>query len=180
MRKAAPRLERALTRAITLATETLDYGKATPQPAELEHVTLRQALDEASDEALAAWPSVEFVNTLHMPDHANADPDHLHRIAANLIRNAAEAMTAAGSSPSRISVSLQNNQLDFTDTGPGLSDKAAENLFKAFAGSSRQTGTGLGLVIARELAVAMGGDLELASTGPDGSVFRLTLPDVDV
>ncbi|HAW55841.1 MAG TPA: sensor histidine kinase, partial [Hyphomonas sp.] len=66
VQKAAPRLERALTRAITLATETLDYGKATPQPAELEQVELRQALDEAADEALAAWPSVEFVNNVHM------------------------------------------------------------------------------------------------------------------
>lgn len=176
VQKAAPRLERALTRAITLATETLDYGKATPQAAELESVALKQAIDEAADEALAAWPSVEFSNNVHMLEHVLADPDHLHRIAANLVRNAAEAMIAAGSSPSRIFVSSQNNQVDFTDTGPGLPDKAAGNLFRPFAGSARQTGTGLGLVIARELAIAMGGDLELASTGPEGSVFRLTLP----
>lgn len=177
VQKAAPRLERALTRAITLATDTLDYGKAMPQPAELETVNLKQAIDEAADEALSAWSSVEFVNTLHMLDTVMADPDHLHRIAANLIRNAAEAMTAAGSSPSRILVSLDNNHLDFTDTGPGLPDKAAENLFTPFAGSARQAGTGLGLVIARELALAMGGDLTLASTSAEGSVFRLTLPE---
>ena len=176
VQKAAPRLERALTRAITLATETLDYGKATPQPAELETITLKQAVDEAADEALAAWPSVEFVSTLHMLDTIVADPDHLHRIAANLIRNAAEAMTAAGSSPSRILVSLDDNHLDVADTGPGLPDKAVENLFTPFAGTARQSGTGLGLVIARELARAMGGDLELASTGPEGSVFRLSFP----
>ena len=176
VQKAAPRLERALTRAITLATETLDYGKAMPQPAELERVDLRQALDEAADEALAAWPSVEFVNNVHMMDHVMADPDHLHRIAANLIRNAAEAMSAAGSDPSRIFVSLETNEVHFNDTGPGLPEKAAQNLFTPFAGSSRQSGTGLGLVIARELAQSMGGDLVLSETGPDGSSFRLTLP----
>lgn len=179
VQKAAPRLERALTRAITLATETLDYGKAKPHPAQLERVALKPALDEAADEALAAWPSVEFVNNVHMLDHVIADPDHLHRIAANLIRNAAEAMSAAGSSPSRIFVSLETNEITFTDTGPGLSDKAARNLFTPFAGTSRQTGTGLGLVIARELAQSMGGDLTLAETGPEGSVFRLTLPPQD-
>lgn len=176
VQKAAPRLERALTRAITLATETLDYGKAMPQPAEPDTVYLKQAIDEAADEALAAWPSVELVNNVHMLDQVTADPDHLHRIAANLIRNAAEAMTAAGSDPSRIFVSSENNQVEFADTGPGLPQKAADNLFTPFAGTARQTGTGLGLVIARELAEAMGGELELASTGPDGSVFRLTLP----
>ena len=179
VQKAAPRLERALTRAIKLATETLDYGKATPQPAELEGVGLRQALDEAADEALAAWPSVEFINNVHMLDHVMADPDHLHRIASNLIRNAAEAMSAAGSDPSRIFVSLETNDIVFTDTGPGLPDKAAQNLFTPFAATTRQTGTGLGLVIARELARSMGGDLSLSETGPDGSVFRLTLPPQD-
>ena len=175
VQKAAPRLERALTRAITLATETLDYGKATPQPAELEQVELRQALDEAADEALAAWPSVEFVNNVHMLEHVMADPDHLHRIAANLLRNAAEAMSAAGSDPSRIFVSLETNEIVFSDTGPGMPEKAAANLFTPFAGTTRQTGSGLGLVIARELARAMGGELVLAETGPAGSVFRLTL-----
>ncbi|WP_290953957.1 HAMP domain-containing sensor histidine kinase [Hyphomonas sp.] len=175
VQKAAPRLERALTRAITLATETLDYGKAMPQPAELEQVELRQALDEAADEALAAWPSVEFVNNVHMLEHVMADPDHLHRIAANLLRNAAEAMSAAGSDPSRIFVSLETNEIVFSDTGPGMPEKAAANLFTPFAGTTRQTGSGLGLVIARELARAMGGELVLAETGPAGSVFRLTL-----
>ena len=176
VQKAAPRLERALTRAITLATETLDYGKAMPQPAEPDTIYLKQAIDEAADEALAAWPSVELINNVHMLDQVTADPDHLHRIAANLIRNAAEAMAAAGSDPSRIFVSSENNQIEFVDTGPGLPQKAADNLFTPFAGTARQTGTGLGLVIARELAEAMGGELELASTGPEGSVFRLTLP----
>lgn len=179
VKKAAPRLERALTRAITLATETLDYGKATPQPAETERIALKYALDEAADEALAAWPSVEFLNELQDLDFGIADPDHLHRIAANLIRNAAEAMTAAACHPSRITVRFQDNCIDFIDTGPGLPDKAVENLFKPFAGSSRKEGTGLGLVIAQELARAMGGDLELASTSPAGSTFRLTLPDTE-
>ncbi len=179
VQKAAPRLERALTRAITLATETLDYGKATPQPAEPERVPLKYALDEAADEALAAWPSVAFVNELNDLDYGIADPDHFHRIAANIIRNAAEAMTAAACHPSRITVRLQNNHVDFIDTGPGLPEKAVANLFKPFAGSGRQNGTGLGLVIAQELARAMGGDLVLASTSSEGTVFRLTLPEAD-
>ena len=110
-----------------------------------------------------------------MLEHVMADPDHLHRIAANLLRNAAEAMSAAGSDPSRIFVSLETNEIVFSDTGPGMPEKAAANLFTPFAGTTRQTGSGLGLVIARELARAMGGELVLAETGPAGSVFRLTL-----
>ena len=88
-------------------------------------------------------------------------------------------MSAAGSDPSRIFVSLESGTIVFTDTGPGLPEKAAANLFTPFAATTRQSGTGLGLVIARELAQSMGGDLTLAETGPEGSVFHLTLPPQD-
>jgi signal transduction histidine kinase len=180
VQKAAPRLERALTRAINLASETLDYGKAAPQPADMQPVSLRGAIEEAAAEALIAWPEVEFVDELPSARIIEADPEHLHRLATNLIRNAAEAMVAGASLPKRITVSLTREGLDFTDTGPGLPDASRANLFKPFAASTRKTGTGLGLVIARELAVGMGGDLVLASTGPDGTTFRLILPDLVV
>ena len=180
VQKAAPRLERALTRAINLASETLDYGKAAPQPADMQPVSLRGCIEEAAAEALAAWPEIEFVDDLPSARIIEADPEHLHRLATNLIRNAAEAMVAAASLPKRITVSLSREGLEFADTGPGLPENARGNLFRPFAASTRKTGTGLGLVIARELALGMGGDLVLASTGPDGTVFRLILPDLVV
>lgn len=180
VQKAAPRLERALTRAINLASETLDYGKAAPQPADMQPVSLRGAIEEAAAEALIAWPEVEFIDQLPSARIIEADPEHLHRLATNLIRNAAEAMVAGASLPKRITVSLTREGLDFTDTGPGLPDASRANLFRPFAASTRKTGTGLGLVIARELAIGMGGDLQLASTGPEGTTFRLILPDLIV
>jgi len=176
VQKAAPRLERALERAISLATDTLDYGKATPQAARIERVSLHPVLEEAAGEALAIYPGIGWDNKVPPELKIDADPDHLHRIASNLLRNAAEAMSAQADGSARIIVSVSAHGLDVADTGPGLPDSAQENLFKPFAGSTRRNGTGLGLVIARELAQGMGGDLVLASTGPDGTVFRLTLP----
>lgn len=105
-----------------------------------------------------------------------SDPDHLHRIASNLLRNAAEAMAQAGSPDRRIDVSFQPGALIFRDSGPGLPEKARANLFKPFAGSSRALGTGLGLVIAHELAEALGGELALLETAETGTAFRLALP----
>ncbi|MEZ5999063.1 MAG: HAMP domain-containing sensor histidine kinase [Hyphomonas sp.] len=180
VQKAAPRLERALTRAIGLASETLDYGKAKPLPPDLQPVNLKATIEEAAAEALAAWPEVEFVNDVPEPRMVEADPEHLHRLATNLIRNAAEAMVSGASLPKRITVTLSSEGVDFIDTGPGLPDSAQANLFKPFAASTRNTGTGLGLVIARELATGMGGDLVLAATGPKGTTFRLTLPGLPV
>ena len=125
---------------------------------------------------MAIHSGVGWDNKVPANIKVNADPDHLHRIISNLVRNAAEAMAPQAEGGSRIIASLSPQGLDLADTGPGLPDSARENLFKPFAGSSRSSGTGLGLVIARELAQGMGGDLVLASTGPEGTVFRLSLP----
>jgi signal transduction histidine kinase len=68
------------------------------------------------------------------------------------------------------------------DQGLGVPEAGREQLFTRFgrlAGSTarpRHGGTGLGLYLSRMLARAMGGELDLESTGPHGSIFRLLLP----
>jgi hypothetical protein len=173
--RAAPRLERALERAIDLATATLDYGKAAPRPPKLQPVSLRMVLTEAADEALNGG-GAELEIDVPADFVFDSDPDHLHRIASNLLRNAAEAMVPGAGQTPRIRVELERGALIFRDNGPGLPEKAQANLFKPFAGSSRSNGTGLGLVIAHELSSALGGELSLMETGADGTAFRLELP----
>lgn len=175
VQRAAPRLQRALERAIELATATLDYGKAAPRAPRLQTVSLRMLIDEAADEALNGGAAA-FRNDVPAGLEVQSDPDHLHRIASNLLRNAAEALAQAGTAEPSIVVTLEHGGLVFRDNGPGLPEKAQENLFKPFAGSSRTNGTGLGLVIAHELAEVLGGRLSLLETGPAGTAFLLTLP----
>ncbi len=167
-----PRLERALQRAINLATDTLKYGRSSVPEANLQHVALHDTVEEAASEALAAHAGVSFTNEIIAEADVRADPDHLHRICANLIRNAAEAMAGTGA----VSVGFDGVALSIADTGPGLPEKAQANLFKPFAGSTRRDGTGLGLALSRDLARSMGGELELGETGPSGTRFVLRLP----
>ncbi|MEM1037186.1 MAG: HAMP domain-containing sensor histidine kinase [Pseudomonadota bacterium] len=170
--KALPRLERAIERAIGLASDTLKYGRSSAPKAEMRLTRLRDVVEEAAAEALAAHADVTFMNEIDVNAEALVDPDHLHRISANLIRNAAEAMQSAG----EVAVGFDGAVLSFADKGPGLPQKAQDNLFKPFAATTRRDGTGLGLALSRDLARAMGGELELAETGPDGTRFVLHLP----
>jgi len=67
------------------------------------------------------------------------------------------------------------------DTGPGIPEEKAEQIFEPFVqlrapGSVPSGGTGLGLAISRDLARAMGGDVRVASAVGVGSVFTLLLP----
>ncbi|MCR9077501.1 MAG: HAMP domain-containing histidine kinase [Hyphomonadaceae bacterium] len=170
--KSLPRLERALERAINLASDTLKYGRSSVPDSNIQNVRLFDIAEEAAAEALAAYGDVTFNNEVDLQANAKADPDHLHRICANLIRNAAEAMDGKGA----ISIGYDGAALSVADNGPGLPEQARTNLFKAFAGSTRRDGTGLGLALSRDLARAMGGDLELGETGESGTRFVIFLP----
>jgi signal transduction histidine kinase len=180
--QALPRLERALDRAVKLASGVLAYGKTQEAAPETQTLALGGALAEAAAEARLADSGVRLVSKVTATDQVIADPDQLHRILVNLLRNARQAIehqpdrTATG----RIEVSLEAvggaSLIRISDNGPGVPERIRERLFQPFAGSGRPDSTGLGLAIARELAQAHGGDLTLSVTGDEGTVFELRLP----
>jgi signal transduction histidine kinase len=180
--QALPRLERALDRAITLATEVMTYGKSKEAEPKSRPLSIRAALDMAAEDAGLQPLGVTLRTVIAPQERVNADPEQLHRILVNLLRNAREAIEGAGDRGGRGQVFAELRQaggmsvLRLTDDGPGVPERALANLFQPFVGSARRGGTGLGLAIARELAQGHGGDLDLVETGAGGSVFELTLP----
>jgi signal transduction histidine kinase len=103
------------------------------------------------------------------------DGDRVLQIVTNLIANALHATPEGG----RVDLGLaaQNGEVtvSVTDTGPGIAPQEEERIFRPFW-SGAGGGTGLGLPIARELANALGGRLELHSAPGHGSRFVLVLP----
>jgi signal transduction histidine kinase len=182
--QALPRLERALDRAITLASEVMTYGKSKEAEPKARPMFLRSALDVAAEDAGLQAGGVALRTVIGAHERVMADPEQLHRILVNLLRNAREAIEGAGDRSGRGQVFAELRQageaciLRLTDDGPGVPERALSHLFQPFVGSARRGGTGLGLAIARELAQGHGGDLDLVETGAGGSVFELTLPGV--
>ncbi|MCR5877562.1 sensor histidine kinase [Phenylobacterium sp. J367] len=180
--QALPRLERALDRAVKLATDVLAYGKTQEAAPEPRALPLAPAVEAAAEEARLSDEGVRLVNEVGKAEQVIADPDQLHRILVNLLRNAREAIEhqegrkAAG----RIRVSLVQAEaaslVRIADNGPGVPERMRERMFQPFSGSARPEGAGLGLAIARELAQGHGGDVDLIETGLAGSTFELRLP----
>jgi signal transduction histidine kinase len=184
VKRAAPRLERAIERAIGLAEATLRYGRAEPPAPNLGQVNLIPAIEEAAAEGLAGTPEIEW--RLDAPGQlpAAADADHVHRIVANLVRNAARAIAQqpGRKSPGTVSARAFRQDgsviIEIADNGPGIPPTVMGRLFQPFSGSASRDGAGLGLAIARELARGMKGDLELSSNGETGAAFTLRVPAV--
>jgi signal transduction histidine kinase len=176
----APKLVGSLARAINLSERTLAYGKAEelpPVPTEFPLLPLVREVLENEGEATGA--RVAFAAEVAEGLCVRADSDQLFRVLSNLVRNAAQAIDAAGH-PGSVTVRATEadgrSEIRVIDTGPGLPQRARDNLFQPFRGGVRQGGTGLGLVIAAELVRGHGGTLALEQTGARGSIFRISLP----
>ena len=181
VRRLAPKLLRSISRAVTLCETTLAFGKAEEPPPMLNRVALAEIVHDVLDnERLAAGDApVTMVAEVPAGFTLRADADQLHRVLANLVRNARQAIETAGR-PGEIRVRAEETEAAWTiiveDTGPGLPPKAREHLFAAFSGGARKGGIGLGLAIAAELVRGHGGRLTMSATGPAGTTFVTTLP----
>ncbi|WP_138380682.1 sensor histidine kinase [Luteithermobacter gelatinilyticus] len=180
VRRLTPRFVRAIDRAVRLCEATLQYGRAEPEKPDYTKVELHPLVDEVGISlGLAENSPIKLRNDVPENFTLQADPDHLFRIFMNLGRNAVQAMTQAGRLSGTIKFSAHRHGndavIDICDQGPGIPAKIREKLFVPFHGSGNG-GTGLGLAIARELVQGHGGSIELLSSGPEGSCFRITLP----
>ncbi len=181
VKRVAPKIVASLTRAVNLTEGTLAFGRAEEAPPALQRIEARPFLEEICEgEQLAvAEGAVRIRHEAAAGLTLRADPEQLHRVIGNLIRNARQAIQATGK-PGEVCVSATEDingwALRITDTGPGLPPKAQENLFQAFQGNVRKGGTGLGLVIAQELIRGHGGELSLERTDDTGTTFRIDLP----
>jgi len=179
---------KALTR---LIDDILDLSKVEAGKLEVEKVdfSLTELLDEVSamfsEKARKKNIGIAFQWEGPRTERVKADPTRLRQILVNVVGNAVK-FTTMGS----INVSIRSgrneageNMLRFRvkDTGAGLSPQQRERLFESFSqGDSSTTrkfgGTGLGLVLSRRLARAMGGDVSLEWTAPgSGSIFLITV-----
>jgi signal transduction histidine kinase len=103
------------------------------------------------------------------------DGDRVLQIIVNLLSNAFRWTPAGGRIAVELSADNGSVAVAVADTGPGISDDERERIFRPFW-SRDGGGTGLGLAIARELAVALGGELVLEGGAGGGSRFVLVLP----
>ncbi|EEE38622.1 sensor histidine kinase [Rhodobacteraceae bacterium KLH11] len=181
----APKLVNSITRAVSLCESTLAFGRAEEPAPTLTMVRLHDiAADVAASEQLAiAEACIEIANDVPQDLVVRADPEQIFRVIMNLVRNARQALVAAGK-PGRVTVAACEQDTDWCieirDTGPGLPPKARENLFTPFQGGVRKGGSGLGLAISQELVRGHGGDLFLKETGPEGTIFEIKLPRGDM
>jgi two-component system NtrC family sensor kinase len=104
--------------------------------------------------------------------------EEIKSVVLNLVVNALDSMDEGGKLTIRLGQRGDMAELQFTDTGCGMTQEVLENIFEPFYTRSRTgKGTGLGLTISHRIITQHGGEIEASSPGPNrGSTFIVRLP----
>jgi CheY-like chemotaxis protein len=169
-----------------LIDEVLDISRieAGTLSLSLEPVRADQLVDEVLD---LVWPLAEArgIRLVHEPPPTEglyllADMQRFKQILLNLLSNAVKYNVERGLvTVTTAATTTGTVRITVTDTGPGIRPEQRALLFTPFqrlgAEQGPVEGTGIGLVLSRSLAEAMGGSLDVDTTGP-GSRFWVELP----
>jgi len=179
-------IERAGDHLLELINEVLDLAKI--ESGNIEILKEAVSLNELLNECIALIQPLANNAGLHLIDNItsktnfmiSADHTRLKQVLLNFLSNAVKYNRSNGS----ITLSVDTDKADFlclsvTDTGFGLSSDQQQQLFKPFerigAESSNIQGTGIGLVISKQLIELMGGNIGLESKPNAGSTFWITV-----
>lgn len=103
------------------------------------------------------------------------DENQMKRVFINLIKNAIEAMPDGGEMDITTRYGEERALITIADTGPGISDGLREKIFEPFF-TSKATGSGLGLTLARQIVTAHNGTISVERAQPCGTVVTISLP----
>jgi two-component system sensor histidine kinase BaeS len=108
-----------------------------------------------------------------------ADSRWMHQVVTNLLGNAAKFTPAGGRVTVATAEAGNRVRLTVADTGVGMTPDQLPHIFERFwrgANSMQAAGSGIGLAVVAELVRAHDGDIEVASTPGEGTVFIVWLP----
>jgi PAS domain S-box-containing protein len=184
-REYADALEASSRALLTVISDILDFSKIEAGHLELDPTDfeLRGAVDEAcqmlAEQAHAQGLGISHTIDADLARTVNGDRGRLRQILLNLLSNAVK-FTASGEVLVRVSGDgSEMVRFEVRDTGAGIDEGHAARLFEPFVQADQSTtrlfgGTGIGLTIARDLALQMGGAIGAEPRDGGGSMFWFT------
>lgn len=157
------------------------YRRLTDAPAavkaRLPAADLAHRLDQLAAAMIGADP-IAYASAVQPPRlRLNVDADLLEQAAINLLKNAVEAVRGRPGASVRLEIARAEDQivLSVADNGPGLPVADPESAFVPFF-TTKPDGSGIGLAVARQIALAHGGRLDYRAAPAGGAVFHMVLP----
>lgn len=185
-RQWAKTIQRNAQHLTRLIGEILDLSKIEANRMEIEKIrfSVFELIEEVTEFLSLAIEEkglqLEVTYDKRTPELIESDPTRLKQILINIVGNAIK-FTQAGKIKMNIGTKDDFLRITVRDSGIGLTELQQQSIFRPFAQADSSTtrkfgGTGLGLVVSRRLAQALGGDLSLLHSCPgEGSTFEILI-----
>jgi PAS domain S-box-containing protein len=168
--------DKELGRVAHMTKQTLGFYREAAAP---EKFSLGELLDELLTLFEGRFKSKELVaeRDYDPTQVVTAVRGEIRQIFANLLVNAIDASPHGGKLRIQVASSGGEVVIQFADEGPGVPDKNIEKIFEPFFTTKKDVGTGLGLWVAKDLAVKHGGQVQVAKDrATQGACFEVRLP----
>jgi two-component system nitrogen regulation sensor histidine kinase NtrY len=148
-------------------------------PPEKKRLRLSELFESVSQLVVAEWPESSASLSIEVsPTELDvyADRDLLEPVLLNLLRNAWQSTANIDKPVIKVCGRLNrrsNVVIDVVDNGPGVPDSIATKIFVPFF-TTKESGSGVGLALARQVMIAHGGFIRLSRNDSDGATFSLT------
>ncbi|MGD8278456.1 MAG: ATP-binding protein [Gemmatimonadota bacterium] len=178
LRKPHERALREIARLNETVANALKRTRADGADTAAQVLDVRESIRAAADAAAPTFAEAGATLAADLPDTplpVRGDPAGLEQLFLNLLQNAAQALRPGGRANVRARVEGDAIVLTVSDDGAGIPEDLQQRVFDPLF-STRSEGTGLGLTIARRIAEAHGGGVELESEPGAGTHVRVRLP----
>jgi signal transduction histidine kinase len=174
LRRSVDRVNRLISDLLDVAR--IDQGLFEVAPEPLDLTTL---VREAAEGLTVPGTQIEVDVPVEMT--AVVDPARIRQALENLVANAVQHAPTETAVSIRLRLDASDGTrpcvvISVNDRGPGIDPELLPHLFDRFARSRDSSGLGMGLFLARQIAEAHGGRLEVVSSSADGTQFNLVLP----
>ena len=172
-------------RTYTLLENLLEWSSVQTERAEHQpsEISVSQIVLDATVqlEQAAQSKQVSLCNDVEAGCRAFADPDMVSSVVRNLLSNAVKFSRSGGEVRVNARESDAYVEVSVEDNGVGISEEDAKGLFRVDSrhttfGTANERGTGLGLLLCKELVERNGGEIQLESEAGKGTTVRFTLP----
>ena len=169
-------IEQEIERINEIVSEFLILGK--PTAITEKTYDIRNILKEVAVIIQSEANLYNITFTLNLPDypvHIRCSKDHMKQVILNITKNAIEAMSSGDTLAIIVTSNKEHAQLQIIDTGKGIPKHIQKHLFHPFF-TSKDTGTGLGLVICKRIIEMYGGHIWIDSKENKGTTVQIELP----
>ncbi|MFN2745950.1 ATP-binding protein [Bacillus sp. z60-18] len=170
-------IDQEIRRINQIVSEFLVLGKPTAEQWQLN--TLNEMIDEIMpiihSEANLYNVEVEFKDLAEGPSFVFCKKDHIKQVVLNVAKNALESMKNGGKLLIKMDQDQQAAKIVVKDVGEGIPKEMMEKIFQPFV-TSKDKGTGLGLVVCKRIISMYGGTIHIESERHKGTTVTITLP----